>query len=44
MISHGNLLVAKRSISKRIIKLTPGKDIYIGYLPLAHVLELLSEV
>ena len=43
MISHGNLLVVKRSIVKRT-KLIPGKDVYIGYLPLAHVLELMSEV
>ncbi len=43
-ISHGNLLSAKRSLFKRLIKLTPGKDVYIAYLPLAHVLELISEV
>ena len=44
MISHGNLLTAERSLYKRLVTLTPGKDVYIGYLPLAHVLELISEV
>lgn len=43
MISHNNLITAEKSLFTRLIKLTPGKDIYLGYLPLAHVLELISE-
>lgn len=44
MISHNNLISSERSLFTRLIKLTPGKDVYIGYLPLAHVLELISEL
>lgn len=44
MISHRNLITSEKSLYTRLIKLTPGSDIYLGYLPLAHVLELISEL
>ena len=43
MISHGNLLTCLHCKIKRIGGLT-GKEVYIAYLPLAHVLELICEV
>jgi long-chain acyl-CoA synthetase len=42
MLSHKNLVSGLQSLSS-ITKFEPGKDRYIGYLPLAHVLELLAE-
>lgn len=42
MLSHHNLVSALSSLSN-VAPFKP-KDRYIGYLPLAHVLELLSEV
>jgi len=44
MISHSNLISSEKSLFTRLVKLVPGKDIYLGYLPLAHVLELISEL
>ena len=45
MISHGNLLTSLHSILKRFeFASFPTDQIYIGYLPLAHVLELVSEI
>lgn len=44
MISHNNLYTTAKSLLSRVPKLVPGEDIYIGYLPLAHVLELMSEL
>lgn len=44
MISHKNLYVSLKSLFTRLRKLEPGQDVYIGYLPLAHVLELMSEL
>lgn len=44
MISHLNLYTSLKSLFLRLQKLVPGEDVYIAYLPLAHVLELMSEV
>ncbi|GFN91554.1 long-chain-fatty-acid--coa ligase 4-like [Plakobranchus ocellatus] len=43
MISHRNLLCGTSGQTERIIGLGTS-DVYIGYLPLAHVLELSAEV
>uniref|UniRef100_A0A4W3JKK1 long-chain-fatty-acid--CoA ligase n=2 Tax=Callorhinchus milii TaxID=7868 RepID=A0A4W3JKK1_CALMI len=42
MISHGNLIAGIAGMSARVSGLGP-KDTYVGYLPLAHVLELSAE-
>ena len=43
MMSHGNLIVSSRSLRQRMEPFDPLTDVYIGYLPLAHVLELCTE-
>ena len=43
MISHGNILVITKALMKRIGSVRPEEHTYIGYLPLAHVLELVCE-
>ncbi|XP_048247393.1 fatty acid CoA ligase Acsl3-like isoform X1 [Haliotis rufescens] len=43
LISHGNLMSGMSGQCERIPNLGPP-DIYIGYLPLAHVLELSAEL
>ncbi len=44
MITHGNLLISSRTLRGRMAPLNPLTDVYIGYLPLAHVLELCTEI
>lgn len=44
MISHRNLLTSSRSLRGRMAPLEIDNDIYIGYLPMAHVLELCTEI
>lgn len=43
MMQHSNLIAGMTGQCQRIPGLGP-KDIYIGYLPLAHVLELTAEI
>ncbi|THD21008.1 Long-chain-fatty-acid--CoA ligase [Fasciola hepatica] len=43
-LSHENLISAIAGHLKRLPKMRSNYDIYIGYLPLAHVLELCSEL
>jgi long-chain acyl-CoA synthetase len=43
MISHGNILIITKALMKRIGSVRPDEHTYIGYLPLAHVLELVCE-
>lgn len=43
MITHGNIVATAAAI-KTVIP-NPGRsDVYLAYLPLAHVLELAAEV
>ena len=44
MISHANLATAIEGIRTRLGTAYVGKDIYVAYLPLAHVLELVCEI
>jgi long-chain acyl-CoA synthetase len=44
MISHGNLLTALKGLITRLGYKAENKDIYVAYLPLAHVLELCCEI
>ena len=44
MISHGNLLASGKSFPIRLGKLKKNKEIWVAYLPLAHVLELTAEI
>ena len=44
MMSHVNLLCSVRGLSKQFEKILKKTDVYIGYLPLAHVLELMAEI
>ena len=44
MISHGNLAAAIDGVRTRLGTAYIGKDIYVAYLPLAHVLELVCEI
>ncbi|KAF4014080.1 hypothetical protein G4228_005395 [Cervus hanglu yarkandensis] len=43
MISHSNIIAGITGMAERIPELGE-KDVYIGYLPLAHVLELSAEL
>ncbi|XP_054946181.1 fatty acid CoA ligase Acsl3 isoform X2 [Physeter macrocephalus] len=43
MISHSNLIAGITGMAERIPELGE-KDVYVGYLPLAHVLELSAEL
>lgn len=43
VISHANLVSAVSAMSSRINPKIRENDIYVGYLPLAHVLELVAE-
>lgn len=43
MITHGNLIATAAGVMKVIPKLNKN-DVYIAYLPLAHVFELEAEV
>lgn len=44
MISHLNLITSLKTVIKRLGTIKLEKDIYIAYLPLAHVLELCCEL
>ncbi|XP_041119095.1 long-chain-fatty-acid--CoA ligase 3-like isoform X2 [Polyodon spathula] len=44
MISHSNLIAGITGMAERIPNLGREQDTYIGYLPLAHVLELSAEL
>jgi long-chain acyl-CoA synthetase len=44
MISHKNLIAASKSFAPRIGSVTPGSQIWVSYLPLAHILELCAEI
>ncbi|KAK1168454.1 long-chain-fatty-acid--CoA ligase 3b [Acipenser oxyrinchus oxyrinchus] len=44
MISHSNLIAGITGMAERIPNLGREHDTYIGYLPLAHVLELSAEL
>lgn len=43
MMSHGNI-VATAAAVMTVIPAIGSKDIYLAYLPLAHVFELAAEV
>ncbi|EDO29879.1 predicted protein [Nematostella vectensis] len=43
IISHANLLAATAAMGARVEPSITEKDVYVGYLPLAHVLELVAE-
>lgn len=43
MISHGNIVATTAGVMSVIPSLGSG-DVYLAYLPLAHVLELAAEV
>lgn len=44
MMTHENILTSLVTLKARLINDADTNDIYIGYLPLAHVLELNSEL
>jgi long-chain acyl-CoA synthetase len=44
MLSHLNLITSLKTVIKRLGTIKLEKDIYIAYLPLAHVLELCCEL
>lgn len=43
MITHGNIVATAAAVTTVIPKLG-SNDVYLGYLPLAHVFELAAEV
>lgn len=43
MMTHSNILATVSSVMTIIPRLT-DKDVYLAYLPLAHILELAAEV
>ncbi|KAK2573758.1 Long-chain-fatty-acid--CoA ligase 4 [Acropora cervicornis] len=43
LISHGALMAGLAGLTSRVQPGVSEKDIYVGYLPLAHVLELMAE-
>ena len=44
MVTHGNLLGSVRSFPIRLGQLRENGEIWVGFLPLAHVLELACEL
>lgn len=42
-MTHGNILSTVSAVMTIVPELG-GKDIYLAYLPLAHILELVAEV
>jgi long-chain acyl-CoA synthetase len=44
MISHRNIFTAMEAFIRRLGTVNRRKDIYIAYLPLAHILELVCEL
>jgi len=44
MMTHGNLLASVRALPIRLGELRENREIYVGYLPIAHVLELVAEL
>ena len=44
MLSHRNVLTSLKTFNKRLGTIRVNQDIYICYLPLAHVLELCCEL
>lgn len=43
MMTHGNVLATVSAV-KTIVPKLGKKDIYLAYLPMAHILELAAEV
>lgn len=43
MLTHGNVLATVSAVMTIVPKLGP-KDVYLAYLPMAHILELVAEV
>lgn len=43
MMTHGNVLATVSAVMK-IVPNLGNKDVYLAYLPLAHILELAAEV
>lgn len=43
MITHGNIVATAAAVMK-VIPGLGSKDVYLAYLPLAHVFELAAEV
>lgn len=43
MMTHGNVLATVSAVMT-IVPGLGGKDVYLAYLPLAHILELAAEV
>ncbi|XP_068686442.1 long-chain-fatty-acid--CoA ligase 4-like [Montipora capricornis] len=43
MISHASLMAGMAGVTSRVQPGISEKDVYVGYLPLAHVLELIAE-
>jgi len=43
MMTHGNVLATVSSVMIIVPNLGP-KDVYLAYLPMAHILELVAEV
>eukprot|EP00542_Grammatophora_oceanica_P013634 CAMPEP_0194053800 /NCGR_PEP_ID=MMETSP0009_2-20130614/51298_1 /TAXON_ID=210454 /ORGANISM="Grammatophora oceanica, Strain CCMP 410" /LENGTH=583 /DNA_ID=CAMNT_0038702061 /DNA_START=68 /DNA_END=1815 /DNA_ORIENTATION=- len=42
VVKHKNMVAASTSIGKTV-EIRPGEDVYLGYLPLAHIMELGAE-
>lgn len=43
MMTHGNIIATAAAVMTVVPKLS-SKDVYLAYLPLAHVFELQAEV
>lgn len=43
MVTHGNIVATTAAVMTLVPELD-SKDVYLAYLPLAHVLELAAEV
>jgi len=46
MITHGNMVASIAAMNLKFIDLglVPGKEVYLAYLPAAHILELIAEL
>lgn len=44
MMTHGNVLATVSAVMTIVPGLGKVKDVYLAYLPMAHILELAAEV
>mmetsp|Transcript_7531 Transcript_7531/g.13581 ORF Transcript_7531/g.13581 Transcript_7531/m.13581 type:complete len:693 (+) Transcript_7531:63-2141(+) len=44
ILTHGNVVAASAAVEHAVKELLTSEDVYLAYLPLAHIMELVAEV